>query len=330
MYKTRLHWGGLCLLLLQGCSQLPSKPSETAASPTPTSSTSATASKGRYKLLEDQGPDVDIDVTPIANAQPKKEIRTIAGNLSPYTVLGKSYSVQFNAANYSEVGQASWYGKKFHGERTSNGEIYNMFGMTAAHKSLPIPCYVRVTNLANQKSVVLRVNDRGPFHGDRIIDLTYTAAKKLDFHHLGTARVKVDIINMGDFSGAPVASVKASTAIASSAAPTQKAPAASGPPRANPQPSAANTKPPAPVVSGNVAPTYLQVGSFSTQAGAQQLQKTLKPLTHYPITLVPVGGKNLVRVLIGPFSNTAEIEQLKAQLIAKRLSNPYIVQTKTP
>ncbi|CCQ12510.1 Rare lipoprotein A precursor [Pseudoalteromonas luteoviolacea B = ATCC 29581] len=114
----------------------------------------------------------------------------------PYTVLGKSYTPMRSEKGYQEQGIASWYGRKFHGYHTSNGEIFNMFAMTAAHKTLPLPSFVRVTNLENGKSAILRVNDRGPFHDDRIIDLSYAAAYKLGYYRNGTARVKIEAITL--------------------------------------------------------------------------------------------------------------------------------------
>ncbi|MGB5098829.1 MAG: septal ring lytic transglycosylase RlpA family protein, partial [Porticoccaceae bacterium] len=126
---------------------------------------------------------------------PRSEAITGAGNKNPYTVLGKTYHLLPTAAGYREKGVASWYGTKFHGRATSNGEPYDMFAMTAAHKTLPIPAYVRVTNLENGRSAIVRVNDRGPFHDDRIIDLSYAAAKKLGVFDQGTARVEVVAID---------------------------------------------------------------------------------------------------------------------------------------
>ena len=114
----------------------------------------------------------------------------------PYTVLGKSYSPMLDESGYFEEGIASWYGRKFHGYHTSNGETYDMFAMTAAHKTLPLPSFVKVTNTANGKSVIVRVNDRGPFHDDRIIDLSYAAAYKLGYYTHGTARVKLEAVKI--------------------------------------------------------------------------------------------------------------------------------------
>lgn len=147
------------------------------------------------RTLQDSGPSRSVDVSHIKNAVPRYEPITKAGNSSPYVVLGKTYNVDFNVKKgFSQKGKASWYGKKFHGNKTANGEIYNMYAMTAAHKTLPIPSYVKVTHLKNRRSVVVRVNDRGPFHGNRIIDLSYAAAKKLGIHEAGTGNVRVDVV----------------------------------------------------------------------------------------------------------------------------------------
>lgn len=116
------------------------------------------------------------------------------GNRSPYQVFGETYKVLPSNDNYIEVGIASWYGRKFHGRKTANGEIFNMYKRSAAHKSLRLPCWVRVTNLDNQRRIVVRVNDRGPFHDDRLIDLSYAAARALGFAEKGTTTVVVEIM----------------------------------------------------------------------------------------------------------------------------------------
>ncbi len=119
------------------------------------------------------------------------------GNPETYTVAGRSYRVMETSRGYVAEGNASWYGRKFHGRRTSSGEPFDMFALTAAHRSLPIPAFARVTNLSNGRSTVVKINDRGPFHDDRIIDLSYAAAVKLGFHGSGTARVKVEVLEPG-------------------------------------------------------------------------------------------------------------------------------------
>ncbi len=122
------------------------------------------------------------------------EERLLAGNTSPYSILGETYTVLSDTTGYVSEGDASWYGAKFHGRRTANGERYDMYALTAAHRRLPIPTYVRVTNLDNGRSTIVRINDRGPFHDDRVIDLSYAAAVKLKFEKVGTARVRVEVV----------------------------------------------------------------------------------------------------------------------------------------
>jgi len=144
---------------------------------------------------QDGKPDWQVDVAKIPDAVPQPHQGSYKN--APYQVAGKTYyplSVPASL-NYREVGLASWYGTQFHSKQTSNGEIYDLYGMTAAHKTLPLPSYVRVTNLANGKNVILRVNDRGPFHPDRIIDLSYGAAVKLGYAENGVARVQVEVID---------------------------------------------------------------------------------------------------------------------------------------
>lgn len=139
-----------------------------------------------------------VDISAIPDAEPRYEPRTRAGNPPSYTVLGRTYRVMADSTGYRERGVASWYGTKFHGKSTSNGERYDMYAMTAAHKTLPIPSYVAVTNLLNGRRIVVRVNDRGPFVDDRVIDLSYVAAAKLDMLTIGTAPVEVVAVGPGD------------------------------------------------------------------------------------------------------------------------------------
>ncbi len=151
--------------------------------------------------IPDSVPDYIPDVDAIPEPEVKNEPRSRVGNRS-YAVLGKRYQVRDSAEGYVEEGMASFYGKKFHGRLTSNQEVYDMYAFSAAHKSLPLPSFVRVTNLANGKSVVVRVNDRGPFHAGRIIDLSYAAATKLGFTRQGVARVEVRALSPGEGRGA--------------------------------------------------------------------------------------------------------------------------------
>ncbi len=153
---------------------------------------------GRYQQESDSTPTRVPTVLELKDAIARAEPLSKGGNQN-YQVRGKYYDVLSNAIGFEQNGTASWYGKKFHGHLTSNGEIYDMYSMSAAHKNLPLPTYLKVTNLANQKSVIVRVNDRGPFHQSRIIDLSYSAAYKLDMLKTGTAKVRIAAIT--DFSG---------------------------------------------------------------------------------------------------------------------------------
>lgn len=151
----------------------------------------STQANGRYKLDFDGPPQENLGIGSLNDAIPRSEPLSLDGNPSHYEVGGKSYEVRNTSKGYDEAGVASWYGVKFHGELTSNREKYDMFAMTAASKTLPLPTYVRVENLDNGKTVVVRVNDRGPFVDDRIIDLSYAAATKLGMIAKGTANVRV-------------------------------------------------------------------------------------------------------------------------------------------
>jgi len=148
--------------------------------------------------VRDSVPDEIVDVDAIPEPEVTNEPRSAVGNRKTYSVLGKKYEVLDNAQGYIETGVASYYGKKFHGRRTSNLEVYDMYTFSAAHKTLPLPSFARVTNLDNGKTVIVRVNDRGPFHAGRVIDLSYAAATKLGYVSQGTARVEVRALTSGD------------------------------------------------------------------------------------------------------------------------------------
>jgi rare lipoprotein A len=149
---------------------------------------------GRYQQKHDSTPTRLPTSAELVDPIPRSEPHSRGGNKN-YSVRGKSYNVLDSAKNFKQTGIASWYGNKFHGHLTSNGEIYNMYSMSAAHKNLPLPTYVKVTNHLNKKTVVVRVNDRGPFHENRVIDLSYSAAYKLDMLKKGTAIVTIEAIN---------------------------------------------------------------------------------------------------------------------------------------
>ncbi|OAN18726.1 hypothetical protein A3K86_07645 [Photobacterium jeanii] len=156
---------------------------------------SSTPSDKRYDMADDAAPEQSPTLDHIEDAQPRYEPKSLAGNKS-YTLRGQRYEIVKDTQGFTQEGEASWYGKKFHGHKTSNGEIYDMYSMTAAHKTLPLPSYVKVTNQRNGKSAIVRINDRGPFHEGRIIDLSMAAATKLDVVRHGTAPVKIELITI--------------------------------------------------------------------------------------------------------------------------------------
>jgi rare lipoprotein A len=152
-------------------------------------------STGRYQHSQDFIPNPILDPASLKDAEVKAEPLSSMGNPKRYTVLGQEYAVISQGAGFKQEGFASWYGMKFHGHATSNGEIYDVYQMTAAHKTLPIPSYVRVTRTDTQESVIVRVNDRGPFHEGRIVDLSYAAAVKLGIHKMGITAVSLEVIS---------------------------------------------------------------------------------------------------------------------------------------
>lgn len=273
---------------------------------------SACSSKppSRYQQRYDSAPDHQHDVGKVADAVPRVEPRSRGGNKSPYRVFGKQYWVMPSSLGYAETGIASWYGSKFHGHQTSNGEIYNMFTMTAAHKSLPIPTYVKVTNLDNGRHVIVRVNDRGPFHDDRLIDLSYAAATKLGYAKQGTARVRVEAIdpvawqrdNRPPAKPVPVTLQANGTVAQTAIKPSEAKPAAQA---------ATQTLPTAALTEGNKI--VLQVGAFANFDSAQRLKQQLQRLTgeDVMIYLDQQQEPNLHKVHIGPVMNLTVAQQLR-------------------
>lgn len=230
------------------------------------------------------------DVSNVPNAVPKPVHRTIAGNKSPYTVLGQTYTLLPESRGYKERGIASWYGQKFHGRRTSNGEVYDMFTMTAAHKTLPIPSYVKVTNIDNGLSIVVRVNDRGPFHEGRIIDLSYAGAVKLGFLNRGTARVEVEDITPQVTTNLPYLRATPPVAIV-----TVESPKAA-------------------VANDAAAVRFLQLGAFSVRAGAERLAEKIANLFTLPVK-VSRGTDQLHRVLMGPLNEEFAETEIQRTLL---------------
>lgn len=281
-------------------------PIATSATPAKAQPSTQAAQPGRGGYLEGDGPGADapanLDATP--DAVPRAEPLHRYAN-RPYVALGQTYTPLTAAGNYKERGIASWYGKKFHGQRTSSGETYDMYGMTAAHPTLPIPSYARVTNLANNKSVVVRINDRGPFLHDRIMDLSYTAAHKLGIVGNGSSQVEVASIAADGAVATPIAIADPVTS-----EPLAPVPAAA--------PAAAN----APLAGGNV---YLQIGAFKSQQGAESfLAKIRTEFDGGGKQLVLYQKDELVRVHIGPYASLDEAHATAEKLQSRLGFKPIV------
>lgn len=276
--------------------------------------------------LSDGGPAVPLDVAGIPEPVPQREPRARYGNRSPYTVLGKRYRVMDDrdARRYVERGTASWYGTKFHGRMTSSLEPYDMCSFSAAHKTLPLPSYARVTNLQNGRSVVVRINDRGPFYGGRIIDLSYAAAVKLGVQQRGTARVEVRALDGdGDTRGwfARRRAVRERAPLSLANAIASPLPAVSAPSTSALPPAA--TQLPAAVQSLASERTWLQIGSFGERANADAAVRRLQVAGLGPVEIVPVeiGGRAFWRVRLGPLAASAAAE-LAGRVAAIGLGQP--------
>src|SRR5512135_2397097 len=210
----------LMVLALAACSSVPTR------GPSRAAPAGGGSSSGGYYLDDGPGANPPPNLDAVPDAVPRLEPLSAAAN-RPYTVLGQEYVPATTLKPYHEVGLASWYGRRYNGQRTSIGEIYDMYAMTAAHPTLPLPSYARVTNLATGKSVVVRVNDRGPFLRGRIIDLSYAAAYKVGIAGRGSGEVEVEAIIPGDapiLAAAPALPPVAAAAQAGTAAPAPSAP----------------------------------------------------------------------------------------------------------
>lgn len=251
-----------------------------------------TPGSDRYSQDQDAAPEKRIDVFSIPEPTPTPEPRSRWGNHSPYTVFGVTYEVLPTAEGYQAEGIASWYGSKFHGHRTSSGETYDMYRFTAAHRHLPLPTYARVTNLDNQASLIVRINDRGPFHPDREIDLSWAAAERLGIAAAGTGRVRVEALT-----------------------------------EATPPEPVSNPAPPAATEVRSTPGLYLQVGAFSDPDTAHSVADRLLESQPQPVAIRPGshGESRVYRVWLGPFGSEADREQVARALVESGFDKPMRV-----
>ena len=335
------------IAFIAGCSATPrwniagKKPSAVSAAP------GGFAKKGGGYYLDDgPGDDPPPDLHAIPDAIPRHEPLRPA-NMRPYAALGKWYTPKTSHESYRERGVASWYGRRYHGQRTATGEVYDMYGMTAAHPTLPLPSYVRVTNMSNGKSVVLRVNDRGPFLSDRLIDLSYTAAYKLDVLDSGSGFVEVESILPGTFTAMQVAAAPVPDAMqlpAQERTSRQGSPeaqrqavvarpdlfevldaslGASGDP-ASVQDNARITASTQQVTAGGI---YLQLGAFSAYDNADSFLARMRSQLPSTADLGIVAQNGLYKVHAGPYPDHAVARQA-ADKIAQTLSIKPIFLTR--
>ena len=260
----------------------------------------------------------------VPDAIPQVEAKSRYGNAKSYEVFGKRYYTLHSSVGYSQRGVASWYGKKFHGRRTSSGETYDMYAMTAAHKTLPLPTYARVTNLHNKRSIIVKINDRGPFHDNRLIDLSYSAAKRLGVLRKGTAVVQVEALDPLTWNKPvpPTTTLEAAVPAGPSTPEEPLTPTVS----AAPADSAVLDSSTADEGQAE-ASLYLQVGACSVLSNAQKLSQKVGALadasTRISESADDVG--QVFRVQVGPLGSVAEADRLTELLASAGFDNMYLV-----
>ncbi|MDT8878480.1 septal ring lytic transglycosylase RlpA family protein [Halomonas saccharevitans] len=285
--------------LLVGCAGPRPAPVQSAGSD---ASASASSQGGeRYALTGDAYPEDPPDVAQVPDAVPQREPRSRGGNKSPYEVWGKRYEVMADASGYRREGRASWYGEKFHGYATSNGEIYDMYKMSAAHRSLPLPSFVRVTSLDNGRSTIVRVNDRGPFHSEREIDLSYAAAARLGILEQGTGRVRVEAIDVERWLARR-----------------------GGEPEPDPTVTeAGDSDAPQAVRDEPAEGVFLQVAALGSEDGALALQAKLEAEIAGSVRVASAEG--LHRVQVGPLDPAGQLDPVREQLRRAGFAQAFIV-----
>jgi rare lipoprotein A len=246
---------------------------------------------------DSDGPGDGRDVSQVPDAVPRVEPRSRGGNMASYVVFGKRYHTLPESSGFVERGIASWYGSKFHGRRTSNGEVYDMYAMSAAHKRLPLPTYLEVTNLENGRRAVVRVNDRGPFHGNRIVDLSYAAAARIGMLKKGTAMVEIRAID----PRAPARAATRRVAVTADAAPGA---GLDHEPR-----------------------IFLQAGSFSSIDNAERFQQRLRHQLAREVRVVPYASSagQVHRVQVGPLGSVELADRVTDQMQGIGIGEPLVV-----
>lgn len=280
-------------------------------------------------FYKDDGPgDNPPDLNAIADAEPRVEaLHRFANN--PYNVFGVDYTPLRALTPFRQRGIGSWYGRKFHGQRTSSGETYDMYGMTAAHPTLPIPSYARVTSVATGRSVIVRVNDRGPFHSGRVVDLSYTAAWKLGYANVGSTQVDVELLTPDAIVAISQQRQAAQIAAAgerNAAGRASAAPAASSPAQASALPEAPQPASAALPVTAAGNGIFLQLGAFSSRDNAENFRtRVYRDLTWLsdPIEIVQKDG--LFRLHLGPYKDRIDAGSMSDRIRAALELKPVVV-----
>lgn len=298
----RARWSVMLLaVLLAGCAGGGGQAPDSSADGKASANSSASGGE-RYSMAGDAYPQQPPDVSRVPDAVPRIEPPSRGGNRSTYQVWGKTYRVLPDARGYSRQGTASWYGEKFHGYATSNGEIYDMYKMSAAHRSLPLPTYARVTSLDNGRSVIVRVNDRGPFHSDREIDLSYAAASRLDILDRGTGRVKVEAVDVERWLAENRGAEQPTSDSSRPAAASNAAEVRGGESERRSEPERANGD----------SDIYLQVAALGSADNARALKAELQDRLSQPVRIASHTGMH--RVQVGPLANAGQVEPVRDAL----------------
>ncbi|QDQ29276.1 septal ring lytic transglycosylase RlpA family protein [Chitinimonas arctica] len=280
---------------------------------------------GYYK---DDGPILEVPYDLDALQEPEAKLEPLSRYANrPYTVLGKTYKPRTTFGDFSQEGVASWYGKKFHGKRTSSGEVYDLFKLTAAHPTLPIPSFARVTDLGSGKSVVVRVNDRGPFHKNRVIDLSYAAAYRLGYHNGGSSRVRVEALTPGEGGPARPTEINLPQTVEASPAKMPVPDSEVADPLARLAAKVVAEPVAAVPMEATAEQRWVQLGAFGSQNTAEAFRdkvvESLSKLAYAPV--VALAG-SIWRVRVGPYANPLDAQQVADRIAAHADLRPVVMR----
>ncbi len=336
--RAALRWAAVlaAVLMLGACGSTPRRGAvvrdASVAAQQPAAAAPRPGRGGAYYQDDGPGDNPPANLDQLPDAVPRVERLARAAN-NPYTVFGRQYVPYKTLVSYRQRGIGSWYGRKFHGQRTSSGEPYDMYAMTAAHATLPIPSYARVTNVANERSVIVRINDRGPFHSGRLIDLSYAAAYKLGYAGAGSATVEVEAI-LPEEMPLIAARKRQGASPADAALPAQaQAPVADAEPSAQVVLAAATGVPPQAPETAQALPVdadargvYLQLGAFSARENAENFRvRVYQQLAWLNDAIRIFARDGMYRLDLGPYRDREEAAGMAEKIGAALQFQPLIV-----